>query len=148
MEHGKNTLWPMIILMVVFSYVIMNNVMLTWRNGIYNHMNKAYMALLMGSLMGVIHYVIMIWNGHRSRSAWQGLVLWSIISIVFIILIRRQTFVDDKQFLKGMIEHHDMALQMSDQIKKRTNDVQIRNFANQIIRTQQGEINWMKRKLI
>ena len=148
MNHSKNNFWPMIILMVVFSYIVMNNVMLSWRNGVYNHINKAYMALLMGGLMGIIHYIIMIWNGHRTKDMWYGLLIWTIISIVFIILIREQIFVNDKQFLKGMIEHHDMALLMSDEIKQKTKDNELRIFADHIIKTQQNEINWMKRKLI
>lgn len=145
--HSDLNFWAMILLMVVFSYLVMSNVMLTFKNNIYNHVNKAYMALLMGGLMGMIHYIIMIWNGHRSKQMWYGLIIWTIISLVFIILIRKQVMVTDKQFLKGMSEHHDMALLMSAEIKKKTNDEQLKRFADNIILTQQGEINWMEQKL-
>lgn len=139
--------WPMIGLMVVFSYVVMSNVMLTFSNGIYNTVNKAYMALLMGGLMGMIYYIIMIWQGHRSKEMWYGLAIWTIISLVFIILIREQTLVNDQGFLKSMIEHHDMAILMSDRIINKTKNTELANFAKNIITAQQEEIYWMKNKL-
>jgi hypothetical protein len=139
--------WPMVILMIVFSYFIMSNVMLTFKNGFYNHVNKTYMALLMGSLMGVIYYILMLWRGHQTSEMWYGLMLWIIISLVFILLIRKQTLINDKEFLKGMTEHHDMALQMSSKIMEKTTDQELAQFANHIIQTQQTEINWMKQKL-
>jgi len=141
------SLWPMIVLMVIFSYIFMNNLMLTFQNGIYNHLNKAYMALVMGGLMGMIHYIIMIWQGHRTSDMWYGLLLWTMITIIFIILVRRQILITDAEFLKGMIEHHDMALFMSNEIIKKTDDPEIKDFATNIVRTQQEEIDWMKQKL-
>ncbi|XWV25067.1 hypothetical protein QJ856_gp0710 [Tupanvirus deep ocean] len=150
MNHAmeqNSMFWPMIGLMIVFSYFVMSNVMLTFKNGVYNHVNKAYMALLMGGLMGMIHYIIMIWQGHRTRETWYGLAIWTIISLVFIILIRKQAIVNDKEFLKGMSEHHDMALLMSREIIKKTKDRDLADFAEDVIRTQQEEINWMKNKL-
>ena len=146
MDHDS-TLWPMIILMVVFSYIVMSNVMLTFRNGVYNHINKAYMALLMGSLMGVIHYIIILWSGHGGIDAWYGLLLWTIISLIFIVLIRQQLLISDKEFLRSMTEHHDMALLMSERIVQKTTDPELKAFAQNIIRTQQSEINYMKQKL-
>ena len=147
MDHGDN-FWLMIILMVVFSYLVMSNVMLTFNNRLYNHINKGYMALLMGSLMGMIHYIIIIYQGDLSKEVWCGLILWTIISIIFIILIRQQILVTDEEFLKGMTEHHDMALLMSDKFIQKTKDPELKEFAKHIIKTQQNEINWMKRKLI
>lgn len=140
-------MWPMIILMVIFSYVVVSNVMLTLRNGVYQHVNKAYMAFLMGSIMGIEYYMIMIWNGNHTKKSWYGLLIWTIISIVLIILIRKQALVTDKEYLKGMIEHHDMAILMSDEIIKKSNDLVVRNFATNIIQAQQGEIEWMKKYL-
>lgn len=135
--------WLMIILMVVGSYFVMSNVMLTYNNGVYNHLNKGYMALLMGGLMGIIHYIIMIWHGHRSSKEIYGLIIWIIISLVFIILIRKQVFISDNEFLKGMIEHHDMALLMSAKIKEKTKNRKIQQLTDNIMYTQQQEINQM-----
>ena len=134
----------MIILMVVASYFVMNNVMLTFKNGLYNHLNKGYMALLMGALMGIIHYLIMICHGHYTSKEIYGLIIWIIISLVIIILIRKQFLIEDNEFLKGMIEHHDMALLMSEKIKQKTKNKQIQQLTDNIILTQQQEINFMK----
>lgn len=122
----------------------MSNVMLTYSNGLYNHLNKGYMALLMGSLMAVIHFIIMIWQGYSVQKNWIGLIISIIMSLIFIMLIRKQAWIDDKQFLKSMIEHHDMALLMSEKIKEKTNSEELKNFADHIIRTQQNEINYMR----
>ena len=138
-------IWFMVVSMIIFSYLIMNNVMLTFKNGVFNHITKAYMALLMGSLMGVIHYISVLWHS-PSIQAWTGLTVWTIISIIFVILIRKQVLVSDKDFLRGMIEHHDMALLMSAEILD-SEDQEIRDFATNIIQTQQDEIDWMKNKL-
>lgn len=147
MDHCSGTFWPMIILMILFSYIVMSNVMLTFKNGTYNHINKLYMAFLMGALMGLIHYIIMLGQGHHSIEVWYGILLWTLLSVVFIVLIRKQTLVNDTQFLKGMTEHHDMALLMSERIKEKTDDQDISEFAQHIIDTQQAEIDWMKNKL-
>lgn len=133
--------WGMIILMIVFSYLLTsNNVMLTFRNGVYNHLNKAYMALLMGVVMALIFYILLLFQGHFSK--W--LVITTILVIILVILIRQQTRVNDEQFLKGMIEHHDMALLMSDRIKEKTNKNNIYRFADWIIERQQEEIDYIK----
>lgn len=137
--------WLMIGFMVVFSYFVMSNVMLTFRNGIYNHINKLYMALVMGGLMGMIHYIIMIMQGHDT---WCQLLLWTIITVVLIILTRKQILVSDGEFLKSMTEHHDMALLMSEELIKKSNDPELKKFAANIIKTQQDEINWMRQKYI
>ena len=140
----KVMFWGMIFLMAIFSYIIMSNVMLTFRNGIYNHVNKAYMALLMGSLMGMIYYILQAIEGHHTKDVWYGLLIWTIISLAIIILIRQQIAVNNSEFIKGMIEHHDAALLMSDQLIKKSNDPVLKDFAEHIIKTQQDEINWMK----
>jgi hypothetical protein len=145
--EDKIDFWLMIVLMVFFSYVIASNIMLTWRNGIYNHGNKIYMALLMGALMGVIYYVIMIVRGYHTPNVIYGLILWIIIMLVLIILIRQQILISDEEFMKSMIEHHDMALLMSKGIIKTTKDPELKAFAENIINTQQKEINWMKKRL-
>lgn len=142
---NQNDFWLMIILMIVFSYLVMNNIMLTFQNGIYHHLNKLYMALLMGALMGVISYLIMICHGNKN--VFYELVIWIILSIGLIIMIRKQTLINDNEFLKGMIEHHDMALLMSNQILNKTNNPKLKMLAMNIITSQQKEIDWMQHEL-
>lgn len=65
--------------------------------------------------------------------------------IIFFALIRTQAFVNEIQFLKGMIPHHSMALLMSKRLEKKPNSIQ--HLLDQIIQTQQKEIIIMKQYL-
>jgi hypothetical protein len=65
-----------------------------------------------------------------------------ILVTIFFALIRTQTFVNEIQFLKGMIPHHSMAILMSKRLEKKPNNIQ--HLLDQIIQTQQKEIILMK----
>ena len=65
--------------------------------------------------------------------------------IVFFILIRTQAFINEIQYLKGMIPHHSMAILMSKRLEKKPNSIQ--HLLDQIIQTQQKEIIIMKQYL-
>jgi hypothetical protein len=68
-----------------------------------------------------------------------------IIIIIFFALIRTQTFVNEIQYLKGMIPHHSMAVLMSKKLEKKPNSIQ--HLLDQIIETQKKEIIIMKQYL-
>jgi uncharacterized protein (DUF305 family) len=61
--------------------------------------------------------------------------------------IRKQTFVSDEQFLKGMIPHHSMAILMAKKIKEKTHNDDIKQLADNIIKTQTTEIVLMEKLL-
>lgn len=63
-----------------------------------------------------------------------------------INIIRNQIFINDKQFELSMIEHHEMAIVMANKIKQKTLDPQLLQLANNIIQSQQQEINFMWQK--
>ncbi len=65
-----------------------------------------------------------------------------LIVIIFFALIRTQAFVNEIQYLKGMIPHHSMAILMSKKLEKKPNSIQ--HLLDQIIQTQQKEILIMK----
>ena len=50
----------------------------------------------------------------------------------------------DKEFIRQMIPHHRMAVQMSQMIAKKTTKPQIRNLAKSIIKSQTAEIRQME----
>jgi hypothetical protein len=62
--------------------------------------------------------------------------------IIFFLLIRNQVFVNEIQYLKGMIPHHSMAIMMSKRLEKKPNSIQ--HLLDQIIQTQRKEIIIMK----
>ena len=59
--------------------------------------------------------------------------------------IRTQLFINEKQYLLGMIPHHSMAVLMSKRLLEK-GDVtpKIKNFVNNIIKNQSEEIQFMK----
>jgi hypothetical protein len=65
-----------------------------------------------------------------------------ILVTIFFALIRTQAFVNEIQFLKGMIPHHSMAILMSKRLEKKPNNIQ--HLLDQIIQTQRKEIILMK----
>jgi uncharacterized protein (DUF305 family) len=65
--------------------------------------------------------------------------------LLFIILIRNQSAIHDKEFLKSMIPHHASALLMCKNAS--FNDPEIKILCRTIIASQQSEIDWMKKKL-
>jgi hypothetical protein len=62
--------------------------------------------------------------------------------VLFLLLIRKQAFVNEIQYLKGMIPHHSMAIMMSKRLENKPNS--IKHLLDQIIQTQQKEIHIMK----
>lgn len=133
---GHSSIVPMLGLSALVSYFVMSNVMLTFGNGVYNHLNKAYMALLMAATMGVIMSALT-----RNK---MGILVSSASSVLILGLIRNQEAIDDKSFTKAMIEHHDAAIFMSQKIEKRTHSPFIKKLANDIQKTQTEEIKEMK----
>jgi uncharacterized protein (DUF305 family) len=68
-----------------------------------------------------------------------------IVLIAFFLLIRQQTAVSDRQFLKSMIPHHASAILMAKEAN--INDPEIKELCRTIIASQQQEIDQMKAKL-
>lgn len=67
---------------------------------------------------------------------------------IFYFLIRFQYRVGLKQFYQGMIPHHSMAILMGKNVLKKSGlNQQDRQFIENIITTQEGEIQWMKNRL-
>ncbi len=105
--------------------------------------NDAYMIGLMTSWMILFMSIL-----NKDKPI---LIISSLIAIiVFLVLIRKQTFVSLNQFYTGMIPHHSMALLMSKKLlekgsKNITDSDKL--FIKGIIDTQEKEIDWMKKRL-
>ena len=67
--------------------------------------------------------------------------------IVSILLLRKQLFINDRQWLKRMISHHSTALTTSHKIYNKTNNPKLKKLAKEIIDTQENEIEIMKKML-
>jgi hypothetical protein len=127
--------------MIATSTVLM--FMLTYTNTYaWDHVRwseeRVYMALLMGGAMGVVMLGFM-WSMYRNlivnivilvaAFALMGTALW---------LSRSQFFVDDREYMKGVIPHHSIAILTSENAD--IDDLRVCELANEIIRAQREEI--------
>jgi hypothetical protein len=99
------------------------------------------MALIMGLLEVGMHDYFMYNRLFVSSSYYLSL---GFSLIVFLYLYRNQMYINDKDYLSEMIEHHSMALLTSEQILEKTQSERVRKLATSIVETQQAEINYMK----
>jgi len=53
-------------------------------------------------------------------------------------------YINDKEYLDEMIEHHSMALLTSGEILQKTQSERVRKLAENIMMTQEAEIKYMK----
>jgi uncharacterized protein (DUF305 family) len=137
-----------LIIMAVLSFTSMYVLMYAMVNAFENvipNINQFYMAGLMTAPMIIIELVLM-WSMYMNKKLnYVILAISSILLIVFFLLIRQQTAVSDKQFLKSMIPHHASAILMCE--KADLQDSEIKDLCQGIISGQQEEINQMKAKL-
>ena len=64
-----------------------------------------------------------------------------------LYMIRSQTFINESQYLLGMIPHHSMAVLMSKRLleKNLPLEPEIKQLATNIISSQESEINLIKK---
>ncbi len=146
MEHSGH--YKKLLIMAVLSFIAMYILMYSMVNSIrnvYPNINQFYMAALMTMPMMIIELALMGKMYPNRKLNIMLIAISSIGLIVFFLLIQRQAAVTDKQFLKGMIPHHAAAILMSEQSKSQ--DPDIKKLQEQIISSQQKEIQEMKAKL-
>ena len=136
----------MIIVMIITSFIIdyfTMTILLT--DNITFNLNKIYGSLLMGMLMGLIQ-LFMLKEDFSNNMFWVLTILIIIIVLSLVYAIREQWLIDDKQFELSMIEHHAMAIAMANKFKNRTRDPELYQLSNDIINSQQSEIDFLWRK--
>lgn len=145
-KHKIMKLYHTFLFMFVANFVFMFYIMslLSTSSFIYitNSTGKLYMALCMASFMNVME--VIMHNMQYGSTNYSYLVLFGSLTLLFAYMYRSRKFIDDKQYLKEMIEHHSMALFTSQDILTKTNDYSVTKLAKNIIQTQQDEINEMQ----
>lgn len=102
---------------------------------------RVYMALLMGGAMGVVMLSFM-WGMHKNVKVNVGIYACAFALIaVALWLSRSQHFVDDREYMKGMIPHHSIAILTSEHAD--LDDLRVCELANGIIKSQREEIAQM-----
>lgn len=125
----------------IVQYFLMPPIMVNKMTYITNNIGKAYLATIMALFMVLIE-VMMHDHQYHVLSLNSYAILFALLAM-FTFLYRKQIAIDDKQYLEAMIEHHSMAVFMSDEILKKTDSYDIAKLAKNIIQTQNDELQIM-----
>ena len=130
----------MFFIMIISGLLSTMNIWASDWSDIRLSLNDLYMTLLMTGwmffLMGILDKILPI----------------NIFGMLLIVgsfyAIRKQLFIDQNQYLLGMIPHHSMAIMMSKRLLENDNSLteSERLFLKNLIKTQEDEIIWMKRQ--
>jgi hypothetical protein len=140
-----NSLWFMMIGSFIIQLSVMSLIMTNAINNITFSVGKFYISVIMSVLMGLLE-VVMFDIHMRTISFLYYLVLIFILTI-FIYLYRNQMYIEDKDYMSEMIEHHSMAILTSEEILEKTHSERVKKLAENIIITQEKEIEYMKQML-
>ena len=138
----KYSLYTMLVGSFIIQFIVMSCIMTNSYKNITFSVGKFYMSVIMALLMGLLE-VLMFDIHMRIISLYYYLILFFILSI-FIYLYRNQIYIEDKDYLKEMIEHHSMAVLTSDEILQKTQSERIKKLAETILTTQEKEIEYMR----
>jgi hypothetical protein len=122
----------------IVQYLLMSSIMVNNIGNVTNSLGKIYMSIIMGLYMVVLE--IMMHDHQYEVLSTKYYVLFGVLLVIFIVLYRTQQFINDKQYLEGMIEHHSMAILTSNKILEKTDNYNVAKLAKEIIQKQQDEI--------
>jgi hypothetical protein len=127
------------------QYFLMPPIMVNNTLFITNNLGKAYLSVIMGLSMVLLE--VMMHDHHYSVLSLNFYAILTVLLLLFVYLYRKQISIDDKQYLKGMIEHHSMALFTSEEILKKTDNYDIAKLAKNIKSQQTDELRVMEELL-
>ena len=136
------SLWFMMIASFIIQLIVMSGIMTNSYKNITFSIGKFYMAVIMAILMGLTE-VLMFDTHMKTVSGIYYLSLFFVL-VVFVYLYRNQVYIEDKDYLNEMIEHHSMALLTSEEILQKTHSERVKKLAENIIVTQEKEIEYMR----
>jgi len=124
-------------------YFIMSNVMTNDVANITNNLSKIYLSLVMAFIMGILE--VLMFDMHNQTISLKYYIPIFLCFGTSLWLYRKQIAVNEANYLREMIEHHDMALFTSKNLLDKPNiSPRVRDFAKKIINTQTKEIDEMK----
>ena len=147
-SHDEGKHYTRLGIMAVLSFICMYALMYSMVNqfdNVFLNVNQFYMAALMASPMIIIEVLLMHMMYKNKKLNAAILAISGIALVGFFFLIRKQTEVSDRQFLKSMIPHHSGAILMCQQAD--IQDPEVKKLCESIIVSQQKEIEQMKAKL-
>lgn len=146
MERHVNPItgvFVMIVASIFIGYYLTMTVII--RDSVTDNLNRLYQALLMGFWMGLIEllmvkFLMNIWQ--PNYNILLGLLVIGIV--LFTWLIYTQTGIDEKHFMLEMINHHNIAIDMTTLAQSKITDPELKQITNNIIQSQKQEISQMK----
>lgn len=138
----KYSLWFMMIGSFIIQMLVMSRIMTNSSANITFSIGKFYMSIIMALLMGLLE--VIMYDIHMSVISLNYYAGLFFTLCVFIYLYRNQVYIEDKDYLEEMIEHHSMAILTSDEILQKTKSERVKKLAETILITQEKEIEYMK----
>lgn len=136
------SLWFMMIGSFLIQMLVMSRIMTNSPTNITFSVGKFYMSVIMALLMGLLE--VLMYDIHmRIISLYYYAGLFFMLCL-FIYLYRNQMYIEDKDYLEEMIEHHSMAILTSNEILQKTKSERVKKLAETILTTQEKEIEYMK----
>jgi hypothetical protein len=144
-HHSTHAPYLRLLAMVVLSFLamyVLMYAMVDQFSHVYNNINQVYMAALMAAPMVLIELLLMQSMYPDRRLNVVLLVTAAVALAAFWFLIREQTIVSDRQFLRSMIPHHAGAILMCE--KNSLEDKRLQALCREIVRSQRAEIAQMQ----
>jgi len=136
------SLWFMMISSFIIQLSVMSIIMTNSIQNITLSMGKFYMSVVMAALMGLTE--VLMFDIHMKTISGAYYLTLFFVLVMFVYLYRNQVYIDDKEYLNEMIEHHSMAILTSEEILQKTNSERVKKLAENIISTQEKEIEYMR----
>lgn len=140
------SVWIMMIGSFIIQYFIMSTIMTNSPTNIRATTGKFYISTIMALLMGLLE--VGMHDYYMASFSTIFYLALSFVLIIFVHLYRNQVYIEDKDYLNEMIEHHSMALLTSEEILQKTNSERVKRLAENIAATQQKEIDYMNQLLM
>ena len=139
------SLWFMMISSFIIQIAVMSFIMTDSPKNITFSIGKFYMSVIMSLLMGLLE--VFMFDLHMKIISYEYYLPLFFLLVVFVNLYRNQVYIEDRDYLNEMIEHHSMALLTSEEILQKTKSERVKRLAENIISTQQKEIDYMRQIL-
>jgi hypothetical protein len=136
------SLWFMMIGSFLIQEVGMSLIMTNSYKNIRFSIGKFYLSVIMALAMGFLE--VLMFDVHMQTISILYYLVLIFLLVIFIALYKNQVYIDDSQYLNEMIEHHSMALLTSEEILQKNPSPRVKKLAENIISTQEKEIEYMK----
>ena len=123
--------------MYILMYAMVNSF-----DNVFNSVNQVYMAGLMTAPMVIIEIFLMGSMYPQKEFNATIAIVAAVIGGIFFFMVRQQTLVTDRQFLRSMISHHAGAILMCEHAALES--AEVKGLCKSIIGSQNTEISRMK----